>query len=283
MSKVLFEKDGRIGRILLNRPEKLNAIDDDVPGLLQDAVLAAEHDPSIHVIVLSGKGKGFCGGYDLASYAENKGSNNVYQGENWDPLTDYNFMWGNTQKFMSLWRCLKPVLCKVHGFAVGGGSDIALCSDMIFMAENARIGYMSTRVWGCPSTAMWVYRVGAERAKRILFTGDQITGNEAAAMGLVLKSVPEESLDDEVEKMANRLASVPLNQLAMQKMVINQAVEATGLSGTQQLATLLDGISRHTPEGHHFKRRVEEKGWKQAVKERDEGIFDWSKNKPIGD
>ena len=192
-------------------------------------------------------------------------------------------MWGNTQKFMSLWRCLKPVLCKVHGFAVGGGSDIALCSDMIFMAENARIGYMSTRVWGCPSTAMWVYRVGAERAKRILFTGDQITGNEAAAMGLVLKSVPEESLDDEVEKMANRLGSVPLNQLVMQKMVINQAVEATGLSGTQQLATLLDGISRHTPEGHHFKRRVEEKGWKQAVKERDEGIFDWSKNKPIGD
>ena len=138
-------------------------------------------------------------------------------------------MWGNTQKFMSLWRCSKPVLCKIHGFAVGGGSDIALCSDIIFMAENARIGYMSTRVWGCPSTAMWVYRVGAERAKRILFTGDQITGTEAAAMGLVLKSVPEEALDDEVEAMANRLASVPKNQLAMQKMVINQAVEALSL------------------------------------------------------
>lgn len=281
MSKVIFEKDGRIGRISLNRPEKLNAIDDDVPGLLQDAVLAAEHDPNIHVIVLSGKGKGFCGGYDLASYAENNGTNNVYQGENWDPLADYNFMWGNTQKFMSLWRCSKPVLCKIHGFAVGGGSDIALCSDMIFMAENARIGYMSTRVWGCPSTAMWVYRVGAERAKRILFTGDQITGTEAAAMGLELKSVPEEALDDEVEAMANRLASVPKNQLAMQKMVINQAVEATGLSGTQQLATLLDGISRHTPEGHNFKKRVEEQGWKQAVQERDKGTFDWSKNKPI--
>ena len=149
------------------------------------------------------------------------------------------------------------------------------------MAENARIGYMSTRVWGCPSTAMWVYRVGAERAKRILFTGDQITGTEAAAMGLVLKSVPEETLDDEVEAMANRLASVPKNQLAMQKMVINQAVEATGLSGTQQLATLLDGISRHTPEGHNFKKRVEELGWKQAVQERDKGTFDWSKNEPI--
>ena len=281
MSKVIFQKDGQIGRISLNRPEKMNAIDDDVPEQLQSAILEAENDPDIHVIILSGKGKAFCGGYDLSSYAENKGPNNVYQGKNWDPLADYNFMWGNTQKFMSLWRCPKPVLCKLHGFALGGGSDIALCSDMIFMANNARIGYMSTRVWGCPSTAMWVYRLGAERAKRVLFTGDQIYGEEAAAMGLVLKSVPEADLNAEVEKMANRLASVPINQLAMQKMVINQAVEATGLSGTQQLATLFDGISRHSPEGHNFKARVEEKGWKQAVLERDEGIFDWTKNKPI--
>ena len=152
---------------------------------------------------------------------------------------------------------------------------------MIFMEETAKIGYMSTRVWGCPSTAMWVYRIGAERANRVLFTGDQISGVEAASMGLVLKSLPEQKLNNEVEAMAARLTSVPLNQLAMQKMVINQAVEATGLSGTQQLATLLDGISRHTPEGHNFKKRVEEKGWKQAVKERDEGNFDWTKNEPF--
>tara|TARA_Y100000991_G_C21947867_1_gene338287 strand:- start:160 stop:1008 length:849 start_codon:yes stop_codon:yes gene_type:complete len=281
MQKILYKKDGRIARITLNRPEKLNAIDDDIPNLLQETIIKAENDANIHVIILSGNGKAFCGGYDLSSYAENKEFNNVYQGKNWDPLSDYNFMWGNTQKFMSIWRCSKPVLCKIHGFAVGGGSDIALCSDMIFMAENARIGYMSTRVWGCPSTAMWVYRVGAERAKRILFTGDQITGNEAAAMGLVLKSVPEDKLNDEIEAMANRLTSVPINQLAMQKMVINQAVEASGLSGTQKLATLLDGISRHTPEGHNFKKRVEEKGWKQAVDERDNGTFDWTKNSSI--
>ena len=281
MSKVIFQKDGQIGRISLNRPEKMNAIDDDVPEQLQSAILEAENDPDIHVIILSGKGKAFCGGYDLSSYAENKRPNNVYQGKNWDPLADYNFMWGNTQKFMSLWRCPKPVLCKIQGFALGGGSDIALCTDMVFMADNARIGYMSTRVWGCPSTAMWVYRLGAERAKRILFTGDQIDGQEAAAVGLVLKSVPEADLDAEVETMADRLATVPVNQLAMQKMVINQAVEATGLSGTQQLATLLDGISRHTPEGHNFKARVEEKGWKQAVVERDEGSFDWTKNKHL--
>ena len=279
MSKVLFEKDGRIGRITLNRPDKMNAIDDELPTQLQAAVLEAEYDSSIHVIVLSGNGKAFCGGYDLTCYAERNTESSVYQGKYWDPLVDYNFMWGNTQKFMSLWRCPKPVLCKIHVFAVGGGSDIALCSDMIFMADKARIGYMSTRVWGCPSTAMWVYRLGAERAKRVLFTGDQITGLEAAAMGLVLKSVPEYSLNEEVEAMAERLSSVPINQLTMQKMVINQAVEATGLSGTQQLATLLDGISRHTPEGHNFKKRIEQKGWRQAVKERDEGTFDWTKNK----
>ncbi len=281
MSKVLFEKDGRIGRIILNRPEKMNAIDDELPDQLQAAILEAEYDDSIHVIVLSGNGKAFCGGYDLNAYAENKTENNVYQGDCWDPLVDYNFMWGNTQKFMSLWRCPKPVLCKIHGFALGGGSDIALCSDMIFMGDNAHIGYMSSRIWGCPSTAMWVYRLGAERAKRLLFTGDKITGLEAAAMGLVLKSVPEDSLNEEVEAMANRLSSVPINQLTMQKMVINHAVEATGLSGTQKLATLLDGISRHTPEGHNFKKRVEQKGWKQAVKERDEGKFDWTRNQKL--
>ena len=146
------------------------------------------------------------------------------------------------------------------------------------MSEIAKIGYMSTRVWGCPSTAMWVYRLGAEKAKRMMFTGDQITGTEAAHLGLILKAAPESQLDSEVEAMAERMSSVPVNQLAMQKMVINQAVEASGLNGTQQLATLLDGISRHSPEGQNFKKRVETKGWKQAVRERDEGTFNWTKN-----
>lgn len=283
MSSVLYEKDNKIARIILNRPEKLNAINDEIPHQLEGAVKKAESDPDIHVIILSGNGKAFCGGYDLSLYAEEKSNNPVYQGKNWDPIQDYNFMWNNTQKFMSLWKSPKPVICKIHGFAVGGGSDIALCSDFIFMSDNAKIGYMSTRVWGCPSTAMWVYRLGAEKAKRMTFTGDQIDGKEAEKLGLILKSVPENQLNSEVESMANRLATIPINQLAMQKMVINQAVEATGLNGTQQLATLLDGISRHSPEGHNFKKRVEEKGWRKAVSERDQGTFDWTKNKPITD
>ena len=124
---------------------------------------------------------------------------------------------------------MKPVICKVHGLAIAGGSDIALCADITIMAESATIGYMPARVWGCPTTAMWVYRLGAEKAKRLLLTGDKINGREAAEIGLVLKAVPDDQLDSEVEAMAERMASVPVNQLAMQKMVVNQAVEASGI------------------------------------------------------
>ena len=282
MTKVLFERDGRIGRITLNRPEVLNAIDDDLPTELCEAVTKADADPNIHVMVLSGAGKAFCSGYDLAHYASSDGPNKVVQDMPWDPMQDFRFMWRNTQAFMSLFRAMKPVICKVHGFAVAGGSDIALCADMTIMGDDAKIGYMPTRVWGCPTTAMWVHRIGPEKAKRMMFTGDKINGIEAAAMGLVLKSVPDDQLDAEVEALVSRMASVPINQLAMQKMVINSAVEEK-INQTQRLATLLDGMTRHSPEGLNFKARVEEVGWKQAVNERDNGTYDWSQNEPFED
>lgn len=281
MSVVAYEKDGRIARITLNRPEVMNAINDELPGALAAAVARADADPGVHVMVLSGAGRAFCAGYDLTYYAEGNGAGDVTQPMPWDPIKDYRFMWANTQHFMSLWRAVKPVLCKVHGFAVAGGSDIALCADMTIMAEDAQIGYMPTRVWGCPTTAMWVYRLGAERAKRMLFTGDKITGRQAADMGLVLEAVPAEHLDDRVEELAARMATVPINQLAMQKLVINQAIEQTGLMQTQRLATIFDGITRHSPEGIHFKERAEAVGWKQAVDERDQGTWDWTANEEI--
>jgi enoyl-CoA hydratase len=187
----------------------------------------------------------------------------------------------NTEQFMSLFRCKRPVICKVQGFAVAGGSDIALCSDLVVMAEDARIGYMPTRVWGCPTTAMWVYRLGAEKAKRMLFTGDKIDGREAERLGLVLKAVPADQLDDVVESLARRMASVPQNQLMMQKLMVNQALTNMGLHTTQMIATVFDGITRHSPEGLNFKRRAEEKGWKHAVDERDQGTFDWTAYEPI--
>ncbi|MEL6370601.1 MAG: crotonase/enoyl-CoA hydratase family protein [Pseudomonadota bacterium] len=280
MTKVLYEKTGRIGRITLNRPEVMNAIDDELPGLIEAAVKEAEADKDVHVVILGGNGPAFCAGYDLTYYAEGNGNGEATQEMPWDPMKDYAFMWSNTQKFMSIFRCHKPVIAKVHGHAVAGGSDIALCADFVLIAEEAEIGYMPARVWGCPTTAMWVYRLGMEKAKRMLFTGDKITGREAADIGLVLEALPRDQLDERVEAFAARMASVPINQLMMQKLVINQAIEAMGLNETQRLATVFDGITRHSPEGINFKTRAEQVGWKQAVDERDRGVFDWTGNKP---
>jgi enoyl-CoA hydratase len=196
-------------------------------------------------------------------------------------MRDFALMMRNTEAFMSLFRSYRPVICKVHGFAVAGGSDIALCCDLVVMAEDARIGYMPARVWGCPTTAMWVYRVGPERAKRMLLTGDTIDGREAERIGLVLKAVPADALDAEVEALAARMASVPQNQLMMQKLMINQALENMGLRSTQMVATIFDGIARHTPEGAAFKRRAESVGWAAAVRERDQGTYDWTADRPI--
>ncbi len=281
MRKVLYEKTGRIGRITLNRPDVLNAIDDELPVQLAAAVAEANADSEVHVIILSGNGQAFCAGYDLTFYAEGNGTGEATQEMPWDPMKDYAFMSRNTELFMSLWRSFKPVICKIHGHAVAGGSDIALCCDMIVMGETAKIGYMPVRVWGCPTTAMWVYRLGPEKAKRMLFTGDKIDGKEAEHLGLVLKAVHDDVLDVEVEALAERMASVPVNQLMMQKMVVNQAIEAMGLLNTQRLATIFDGITRHSPEGINFKERAEQVGWKQAVDERDRGVFDWTENRPI--
>jgi len=268
---VLYQPDGRIARLTLNRPEKLNAIDDGMPQALSDAVARANEDDAIHVIILSGAGRAFCSGYDLALYAETPRPCPGSQDMPWDPMIDFQLMYRNTQHFMSLWKSYKPVLCKIHGFAVAGGSDIALCSDLIIMAENAKIGYPPARIWGCPTTAMWVYRLGAERAKRLLLTGDLIDGREAERIGLVHKAVAEEELDQAVERLAQRMAGVPRNQLMMQKLMINQAFANMGMETTQIMATLFDGMTRHSPEGVAFKARSEAVGFKKAVAERDSG------------
>ena len=281
MPRVLYQRDGRIARITLNRPEVMNAIDDRLPAELEAAVEEANADPGVHVIVLAGAGRAFCAGYDLAFYAQAADTNAGVQAMPWDPMKDYAFMMKNTERFMSLFRSHRPVIGKVQGFAIAGGSDIALCCDLVVMAEDARIGYMPARVWGCPTTAMWVFRLGPERAKRMLLTGDTVDGREAERMGLVLKAVPAANLDEEVEKLAARMASVPVNQLMMQKLMINQALENMGLRSTQMIATLFDGITRHSPEGTAFKRRAEKVGWKEAVRERDLGTYDWTADRPI--
>jgi enoyl-CoA hydratase len=271
MSTVLYESKERVATLTLNRPERMNAISATLPGDLRAAVERADADPGVHVIVLQGAGKGFCGGYDLVEFAETPGEMHGNQEMPWDPTLDYRMMSRNTEDFMSLWRASKPTIAKVHGAAVAGGSDIALCCDMVLMAEDARIGYPPARVWGIPTPMMWVYRLGIENAKRMLFTGDLITGIEAAAMGLIQQAVPANELDTALSTLCDRIKGVPKNQLMMSKMVVNQAYEAMGLANTQRFANFFDGVARHSPEGLWFRERATEVGFKQAIAERDSG------------
>ncbi len=269
-SSLRYETQGRIARITLNRPERLNAIDSRMPREIRQAVEQANEDEAVHVIVLGGTGRAFCAGYDLKAFAEQRGEWSQEEMP-WDPMKDYRGMKRNTDDFFSLWRSYKPTICRVQGYAVAGGSDIALCCDLVVMAEDARIGYMPARVWGCPTTAMWVFRLGAEKAKRMLLTGDTIDGKTAAEWGLVYEAVPAADLDRAVDALAERMASVPKNQLMMQKLMINQAYENMGLASTQMIATLFDGITRHSPEGFWFKRYAEAHGFHAAVEWRDSG------------
>ncbi len=267
---VRYEVKDRRAYLTLDRPDRLNAITAQMGREIAAAVAAANADPEVRVIVVQGSGRAFSAGYDLKLYAE---QGEDFQGEVWDPIQDFAAMKANTDNFFSLWRSLKPTIAKVRGYAVAGGSDIALSCDLVVMAEDARIGYMPARVWGCPTTAMWVYRLGAEKAKRMLLTGDTIDGVQAKDWGLVIDAVPEDFLDAAVEKLAERMASVPINQLVMQKMMVNQAYDNMGLQSTQNMAVLFDGITRHSPEGRWFVQFAQQHGFDAAVRWRDQGRF----------
>ncbi|MGI9166157.1 MAG: crotonase/enoyl-CoA hydratase family protein, partial [Pyrinomonadaceae bacterium] len=194
--------------------------------------------------------------------------------EAWDPMLDYAMMSRNVRGFMSLFHSDKPVLCKVHGFCVAGGTDMALCSDLLVIEDKAAIGYPPARVWGAPTTALWAYRIGVEKAKRLLFTGDCLTGTQAFEWGLATEAPASDQLDTQFEKLLERVARLPINQLVMMKLLINQTMLGQGLNTAQLLGTIFDGIARHTKEGYAFQKRATEAGFKEAVKERDEPFAD---------
>lgn len=288
-----YEVTGRIARLTFNRPEHGNAITPDTPLDLAHAVERADLDPRVHVIVLSGRGSGFCGGYDLSIFAENDmaeaGSaadrtgtmldpvaqaRNHDPGQVWDPMLDYAMMSRFNRGFASLLHATKPTVAKVHGFCVAGGTDIALFADQIIAAADTKIGYPPTRVWGIPAAGMWAHRLGDQRAKRLLFTGDSITGAEAAEWGLAVEAPPPEALDERTEVLLERIARMPLNQLMMVKLALNSALLAQGVATSGMISTVFDGIARHTPEGHAFVGRAVEEGFRQAVRERDEPYGD---------
>jgi enoyl-CoA hydratase len=288
-----YEKTGRIARITLNRPERGNGITIDMPIELAACVERANLDPEVHVIALSGNGKGFCGGYDLVAFGEKfmtdsppahapAGSPldpavqiaNHDPDQVWDPVVDYQLMSRNVRGFMSLFFSDKPVVCKVHGFCVAGGTDMALCSDLLVIEDTAKIGYPPARVWGVPTTSLWVHRIGLEKAKRLLFTGDCLSGAEAVAWGLASEAHPRDALDVAFEALLSRVSRLPINQLVMMKLHLNQTVMAQGLHTSQILGTFFDGVARHTKEGYAFQRRAAEVGFREAVRERDEPFGD---------
>ena len=293
-----YEVTGRIARLTFNRPEAGNAITPDTPLDLAHAVERADLDPRVHVIVLSGRGTGFCGGYDLRLFAEGMFAepdggdgpsadprtgtvlDPVAQARNhdpsrvWDPMVDYAMMSRFNRGFASLLHANKPTVAKLHGFCVAGGSDIALFADQIIAAADTKIGYPPARVWGIPAAGMWAHRVGDQRAKRLLFTGDTISGAEAAEWGLAIEAPAAADLDDRTEILLERIARMPLNQLMMAKLALNSALLAQGVGTSAMISTVFDGIARHTREGHGFVERAVAVGYRGAVRERDEPFGD---------
>jgi len=270
---VEYEARERVGRITLNRPERGNALTPELLRELEARVEEADADPSVHVLLLAGSGKGFCGGYDLVWSAEGRLPNHD-PSEPWDPMVDYAGMSRNVRTFMALFHCSKPVVCKVHGFCVAGGTDLALCSDLLVIAAEAKIGYPPARVWGSPTTAMWSYRLGAQRAKRLLFTGDSLSGTEALDWGLAIEAPLAAELDTRTEALCARIARVPVNQLQMMKLLVNQTLYSQGLQATQLIGTVFDGITRHTKEGYAFQELAQREGFREAVRSRDEPFGD---------
>jgi len=278
---ILYEIDGRIATITLNRPEKLNAIRPPMPEELERAVMAANRDREVRVIVLKGAGDGFCAGFDFSEGLEHfAGWGGQPAAESWDPGQDMVISTSPfvapVPKFMSLWRSPKPVIAQVHGWCVGGGSDLALCADIVIAATDAQIGTPYSRVWGCYLTGMWIYRLGLTRAKYHALTGEPLSGRQAAALGLINFAVPAGKLEREVRAIANRLAQMPGSQLHAMKLVVNQAYENMGLGATQLLGPILDGYMRNTPEGRAFVEVAKTRGVGAAVRERDRPFGDYS-------
>ncbi|WJR32919.1 crotonase/enoyl-CoA hydratase family protein [Mycobacteroides immunogenum] len=283
----------RIARITFNRPEQGNAIIAETPLELAALVERADLDPQVHVILVSGRGDGFCGGFDLSAYAEaNDEGSERYSGTaldgqvqlrnhlpniNWDPMLDYQMMSRFTRGFSSLLHANKPTVVKVHGYCVAGGTDIALHADQLIIAADAKIGYPPTRVWGVPATGLWAHKLGDQRAKRLLLTGDCLSGQQAYDWGLAVEAPDPDELDERTERLVERIAAMPLNQLMMVKLACNSVLINQGIANSAMVGTVFDGISRHTPEAHAFTGDAIANGYRQAVRHRDEPFGDYGR------
>ncbi|AKP59720.1 Possible enoyl-CoA hydratase/isomerase [Mycobacteroides abscessus subsp. abscessus] len=293
LKTMTYEVTDRVARITFNRPEQGNAIIADTPLELAALVERADLDPQVHVILVSGRGDGFCGGFDLSAYAEANDEGSVrYSGTaldgqvqlrnhlpniNWDPMLDYQMMSRFTRGFSSLLHANKPTVVKVHGYCVAGGTDIALHADQLIVAADAKIGYPPTRVWGVPATGLWAHKLGDQRAKRLLLTGDCLSGRQAYDWGLAVEAPEPDELDERTERLVERIAAMPLNQLMMIKLACNSVLINQGIANSAMIGTVFDGISRHTPEAHAFTADAIANGYRQAVRHRDEPFGDYGR------
>jgi enoyl-CoA hydratase len=294
---VLYEEKGSIAVITLNRPDKMNTLTEAMIAGVADGIDAATASRPIRSVIIRGAGRTLTAGYDLNPVAsgdpvasgEPTGSDDPvaswgspYDAPGpeardgaWDPVRDMQFMGQNVKRFMKIWECPKPVLGQIHGWAVGGATDLILCCDLLFMADDAHIGYAPSRIYGTPTTMLWVYRLGLEHAKEFLLSGDAIDATTAHRIGLVSRVHPADELEDATEAYARRFEHIPANQLALNKVLINQAFENMGLRTTQLLGTFFDGVARHTEEAYQWVEGFEEKGFRKVIAERDEPFGDY--------
>jgi enoyl-CoA hydratase len=279
---VLYHEHDSIAFITFNRPEKLNTLNESLLQGLADALDEAAASRTARSVILRGAGRAFSAGYDLNPAPGAPRFQPAYDAPApeprsgaWDPVRDYAFMGKNVKRFMKIWELPKPVIAQVHGWCVGGGTDLALCSDLIFMAEDATIGYPPARIYGVPTTMMWVYRLGLEHAKQFLLSGDAIDAQTAHRIGLVSRVLPADRLAEETERYAARFQNIPGNQLALNKMLINQAFENMGLRTTQMFGTFFDGVTRHTEEAYRWTESFREIGFRQTISRRDAPFGDY--------
>ncbi len=270
---VRIETEDGVRSIVLCRPDRYNAITPQLRDALSDAIDAADADHDVRVILLRADGPAFCAGYGLDWSTEAQAGEE--SGRVWDSARDLRMIGSFVDVYMKLWYAAKPTVAAVQGWCIAGGTDMVLCADIVVAAEDASFGYPPARVWGTPTTAMWVYRMGFERAKRYLLTGDEIPATEAARIGLILETVPPERLQEHAMALAKRMARLPLTQLTMLKLLCNQPAENMGLASSRTLGSLFDGVARHTQEGRDFVARSAEVGFRQAVRERDDPFGDY--------
>ena len=274
MKTIRTETEAGVRSIVLARPDEYNTITPALREELAAAIDEADADPAVRVILLRAEGPAFCAGYDLDWSTEAQPEEGK-RGRVWDSVADLRMISRFVDTYMKLWYAAKPTIAAVQGWCVGGGTDMVLCADIIIAAEGASFGYPPSRVWGTPTTAMWVYRLGLERAKRYLLTGDEIPAPDAARIGLVLETVADDRLQEHALAFARRMAQVPTSQLVMLKLLCNQTAENMGLSSSRTLGSLFDGIARHTQEGLDFVARARAGGFRQAVRERDDPFGDY--------